>query len=154
MSQPDLFRLPRKLWNAGRMTGAKAPLKPKHIRAIRQYLKSVGSIRDLVMFNLALDAKLRGCDLVKLRLGDIAQGGVIRQRSPIIQQKTGRPVPFEIGVDSAVRLAPANRLSPFFQMWLSRPVVEVRSWRICDAERCRGPCHEFSMGRFGHCMAG
>ena len=48
------------------------------------------------MFNIALDAKLRGCDLVKFRLGDIAQGGVIRQRSTIIQQKTGRPVPFEI----------------------------------------------------------
>ena len=96
MSQPDLFRLPRKPWNAGRMTGAKAPLKPKHIWAIRQHLKSVGSIRDLAMFNIALDAKLRGCDLVKLRLGDIAQGGVIRQRSTIVQQKTGRPVPFEI----------------------------------------------------------
>ena len=48
------------------------------------------------MFNIALDAKLRGCDLVKLRLADITQGGVIRQRSTIIQQKTGRPVPFEI----------------------------------------------------------
>ena len=78
------------------MTGAKAPLKPKHIWAIRQHLKSVGSIRDLAMFNIALDAKLRGCNLVKLRLGDIAQGGVIRQRSKIIQQKTGTPVPFEI----------------------------------------------------------
>ena len=96
MSQPDLFRLPHKPWNAGRMTGAKAPLKPKHIWAIRQHLKSVGSIRDLAMFNIALDAKLRGCDLVKLRLADIAQGGAIRQRSTIIQQKTGRPVRFEI----------------------------------------------------------
>lgn len=64
MSQPDLFCLPRKPWNAGRMSGAKAPLKPKHIWAIRQHLKSVGSIRDLAMFNIALDAKLRGCDLV------------------------------------------------------------------------------------------
>lgn len=57
MSQPDLFRIPRKPWNAGRMTGAKAPLKPKHIWAIRQHLKSVGSVRDLAMFNIALDAK-------------------------------------------------------------------------------------------------
>ena len=88
MSQLDLSRIPRKPWNAGRMTGAKAPLKPKHIWAIRQQLKSVGSIRDLAMFNIALDAKLR--------LADIAQGGAIRQRSTIIQQKTGRPVPFEI----------------------------------------------------------
>lgn len=91
MGQPDLFRMPRKPWNAGRMTGAKAPLKPKHIWAIRQHLKSLGSVRDLAMFNTALDAKLRGCDLVKLRLADVAHGGVIRQRSTIVQQKTGRP---------------------------------------------------------------
>lgn len=96
MGQPDLFRMPHKPWNAGRMTGAKAPLKPKHIWAIRQHLKSLGSLRDLAMFNTALDAKLRGCDLVKLRLADVAHGGVIRQRSTIVQQKTGRPVPFEI----------------------------------------------------------
>ena len=61
MSQPDLFRLPRKPWNAGRMTGAKAPLKPKHIWAIRQHLKSVGLIRDLAMFNIALDAMTTRC---------------------------------------------------------------------------------------------
>jgi hypothetical protein len=78
MSQPDLFRLTRTPWNAGRMTAAKAPLKPKHIWAIRQHLKSVGSTRDLAMFNIALDAKLRGCDLVKLRLGDIAQAASFR----------------------------------------------------------------------------
>lgn len=96
MGQPDLFRLPRKPWNAGRIIGAKAPLKPKHIWAIRQHLKSVSAVRDLAMFNIALDAKLRGCDLVRLRLGDVIQAGVVRQRSTIIQQKTGRPVPFEI----------------------------------------------------------
>ena len=78
------------------MTGSKAPLKPKHIWAIRQHLKSIGSIRDFAMFSIALDAKLRGCDLVKLRLSDIAQGGVIQQRSAVLQQKTGRPVPFEV----------------------------------------------------------
>lgn len=59
MGQPDLFRTPRKPWNAGRLTGAKAPLKPKHIWAIRQHFKSVGAVRDLAMFNVALDAKLR-----------------------------------------------------------------------------------------------
>lgn len=78
------------------MIGPKAPLKPKHIWAIRQQLKTAGRVRDLAMFNSALDAKLRGCDLVKLRLSDIARGGTIRHRSTIIQQKTGRPVPFEI----------------------------------------------------------
>jgi len=96
MGQPDLFRIPRKPWNAGRMIGAKAPLKPKFIWAIRQHLKSQGAVRDLAMFNIALDAKLRGCDLVRLRVADVCQAGVVRHRSTVIQQKTGRPVPFEI----------------------------------------------------------
>ena len=96
MAQTDLFTLPHKPWNSGRLVGAKAPLKPKHIWGIRQHLKSTGRIRDLAMFNCALDAKLRGCDLVKLRLGDVVQGGALRERSVVVQQKTGRPVPFEI----------------------------------------------------------
>lgn len=96
MSQLDLFRPRRTPWNVGRMIGAKAPLKPKHIWAIRHHLKTDGSVRDLAMFNIALDAKLRGRDLVKLRLHDVFHGGEIRQRSVIVQQKTGRPVPFEI----------------------------------------------------------
>lgn len=80
----------------GRLVGAKAPLKPKHIWAIRQHLRSAERVRDLAMFNCALDAKLRGCDLVKLRVSDVVQGGAVRERSVIVQQKTGRPVPFEI----------------------------------------------------------
>jgi hypothetical protein len=58
MGRPDLFRMPRKPWSAGRMIGAKAPLKPKHIWAVREHLKSAGAARDLAMFNVALDAKL------------------------------------------------------------------------------------------------
>jgi integrase len=77
-------------------SGAKPPLKPKHIWGIRQQLKSSSRVRDLALFNCAIDAKLRGCDLVKLRVSDIAPGGVLRQRATVIQQKTGRPVPFEI----------------------------------------------------------
>ena len=96
MAQTDLFTMPHKPWNAGRLVGAKSPLKPKDIWGIRQYLKSARRVRDLAIFNCALDAKLRGCDLVKLRLVDVAQGGILRERSLIIQQKTGRPVPFEI----------------------------------------------------------
>lgn len=76
--------------------GAKLPLKPKHIWGIRQHLRTVGNVRDLALFNCALDAKLRGCDLVKLRVSDVAPGGIIRDRATVIQQKTGRPVPFEI----------------------------------------------------------
>ena len=94
--QGDLFRFPQKPWNTGRIIGAKAPLKPKHVWAIRQQLKTARRTRDLAMFNCAIDAKLRGCDLVKLRVSDVAPGGTLRQRSTVIQQKTGRPVPFEI----------------------------------------------------------
>lgn len=96
MAQRDLFKTPRRAWNAGRIIGPKPPLKPMHVWAIRQQLRNAGKIRDLALFDCALDAKLRGCDLVKLRVSDVPQGGVVRQRTTVIQQKTGRPVPFEI----------------------------------------------------------
>jgi integrase len=95
MSHRDLFR-PIRPWNRGRITGPKPPLKPRHVWAIRQQLKNAGRVRDLALFNCALDGKLRGCDLVKLRVSDVAPGGVVRQRANVIQQKTGRPVPFEL----------------------------------------------------------
>ncbi|WP_309644830.1 tyrosine-type recombinase/integrase [Phenylobacterium sp.] len=96
MAQRDLFKSPRRPWNAGRIIGPKPPLKPKHVWAIRQQLKNEGKIRDLALFDCALDAKLRGCVLVKLRVGDVAQGDVVRQRTTVVQKKTARPVPFEI----------------------------------------------------------
>jgi integrase len=94
--QRDLFKSAMKPWNRGRLIGAKAPLKPKHVWAIRQQLKNAKRARDLALFNCAIDAKLRGCDLVKLRVSDVAPGGALRQRSTVLQQKTGQPVPFEI----------------------------------------------------------
>lgn len=96
MAQLDLFRVPPRPWNSGRMIGPKPPLKPKHIWAIRHQLKSNTRVRDLALFNCAIDAKLRGCDLVKLRVSDVAPGGTLRDRATVIQQKTGRPVPFEL----------------------------------------------------------
>lgn len=96
VTQRDLFRPSKTPWNARRIIGAKPPLKPKHVWAIRQQLKSAHRTRDLALFNCAIDAKLRGSDLVKLRLSDVAPGGSLRQRATVIQQKTGRPVPFEI----------------------------------------------------------
>jgi integrase len=96
MVQFDFFHQPKRPWNTGRIIGAKPPLKPKHIWGIRQQLKAANRVRDLAMFNCAIDAKLRGCDLVKLRVSDVAPGGSLRQRATVIQQKTGRPVPFEI----------------------------------------------------------
>ena len=83
-------------WNAARLVGAKPPLKPKHIWAIRQRLADARRVRDLALFNCAIDSKLRGCDLVSLRMSDIAPAGVLRPRATITQQKTHRPVPFEL----------------------------------------------------------
>jgi len=91
MAQRDLFRPYKTPWNSGRIIGAKPPFKPRHIWAIRQQLKNARRIRDLALFNCAIDAKLRGCDLVKLRVSDVASGASLLQRATVIQQKTGRP---------------------------------------------------------------
>jgi integrase len=96
MARRDLFHPPSSSWNAGRIIRPKPPLKPKHIWAIWQQLKNAGRVRDLALFNCGIDAKLRGCDLVRLRVSGVAPGGGLRDRVTIIQQKTGRPVPFEI----------------------------------------------------------
>ncbi|MET3892696.1 hypothetical protein ABIE41_003772 [Bosea sp. OAE506] len=96
MRQSDLFIAPRRPSNAGRLIGPKAPLKPNRVWAIRQQLKMSKRVRNLAMFNGALDAKLRGFDLVKTRVSDVAPVGSLRKRSTVIQLKTGRPVPFEI----------------------------------------------------------
>jgi len=86
----------RRPWNAGRNVGPKRPLRPRDIWAIRFYLDEHKRLRDRALFDLAIDSKLRGCDLVKLRIGDLVSGGTIRNRATVIQQKTGRPVQFEI----------------------------------------------------------
>jgi integrase len=96
MAQRDFFRSTIRPWNSGRIIGPKPPFKPRHVWAIRQQLKTAGRTRDLALFDCGIDAKLRGCDLVRLRVSDVAPGGSLRQRATVIQQKTGRPVPFEI----------------------------------------------------------
>jgi integrase len=83
-------------WNKGRLTGQKRPLKPKDVWAIRVRLQLEGRKRDLALFNLATDSKLRGCDLLRLQVDDVSAGGRVRDRSTVIQRKTGRPVQFEI----------------------------------------------------------
>jgi hypothetical protein len=93
MAQSDLFLPPKRPWTTARIIGPRPPFKPKHIWGIRQQLKANGRVRDLAMFSCAIDAKPRGCDLVKLRVSDVAPGGLVRPRATIIQQKTGQPVP-------------------------------------------------------------
>lgn len=83
-------------WNKGLLVGQKRPLEPKHVWSIRVRLEIARSKRDLAIFNLAIDSKLRACDLVKLRLDDVCSGQKVRHRATIIQKKTGRPVQFEI----------------------------------------------------------
>jgi integrase len=88
--------LHREPWNKGKLIGQKPPLKPKDIWAIRINLQNSGLVRDLAMFNLAIDSKLRGCDLVNLRVRDITHGHQILMRAIVIQRKTQRPVQFEL----------------------------------------------------------
>ena len=86
----------RSAWNAGRKLGAKRALKPQQAWAIRFWLDREGRLRDRALFDLAIDSKLRGCDVVKVRIGDLVTGGVVRNRAIVIQQKTGKPVQFEL----------------------------------------------------------
>ncbi|MBT8448722.1 MAG: tyrosine-type recombinase/integrase [Gammaproteobacteria bacterium] len=87
--QPSLRRPPKLL-------GQKPPLKPKEVWAIRIRLQLQHKLRDLTLFNLAIDSKLRSCDLVALRVTDVVTGGSVRERAVVVQQKTGRPVQFEL----------------------------------------------------------
>ena len=87
---------PRVSWNKGKLIGQKAPLKLREIYAIRVRLQIEKRVRELALFNLAIDSKLRGCDLVKLRVGDVMQGGRMMSRTMVMQQKTRHPVQFEL----------------------------------------------------------
>ena len=90
---PQPRRVP---WNKGKLTGAKPPLRPKHVWSIRTKLQIEGRTRDLAMFNLAIDSKLRGCDVVAIRVEDVAAGGFAADRATVRQKKPGRPVRFEL----------------------------------------------------------
>ena len=79
-----------------RFRGSKLALRPMHVWALRVRLQLARRVRDLALFDLALDSKLRGCDVVTLRLDDILAGGMVRRRAMVLQRKTGRPVQFEI----------------------------------------------------------
>ena len=83
-------------WNKGKLIGQKPPLKLNEIYAIRTRLQLAKRIRDFALFNLAIDSKLRGCDMVKLKVSDVIRGERACSRAMIIQQKTGIPVQFEI----------------------------------------------------------
>jgi integrase len=83
-------------WNKGKLIGPKPPLQAKHVWAIRTRLQISKRVRDLALFNLAIDSKLRGCDVVSLKVDDVAPHGYALDRATVRQRKTGRPVKFEI----------------------------------------------------------
>lgn len=83
-------------WNKGKLVGAKPPLRPNQVWSIRTRLLIERRTRDLALFNLAIDSKLRGCDVVALRVEDVAPNGYAVDRATVRQKKTGRPVKFEL----------------------------------------------------------
>src|SRR6516165_6646504 len=83
-------------WNKGKLVGPKPPLRPSHVWSIRTKLQIEGRKRDLALFNLAIDSKLRGCDVVAVRVHDVAPNGYALDRATVRQKKTGRPVRFEL----------------------------------------------------------
>ncbi|MDD3471728.1 MAG: hypothetical protein PHS86_03005 [Syntrophaceae bacterium] len=95
----------REAWNKGKLVGQKPPLKPKDIWAIRIHLQNAHVVRDLAMFNLAIDSKLRGCDLVSLRVRDITHGNQVIPRAIVTQSKTQRPAQFELTKPTRVAVA-------------------------------------------------
>lgn len=86
----------RPTWNKGRIVGQKRPLAPKHVWSIRVRLEMADNKRDLALFNTAIDSKLRGCDLVGLKVRDVFAAGHVKDRASVAQRKTGKPVRFEI----------------------------------------------------------
>ena len=93
--QPPLAK-PRSPWNRGKLIGQKPPLELREVWSIRIRLQLKERLRDLAMFNLAIDSKLRGCDVVAIRVEDVAAGGYTADRATVRQKKTGRPVRFEL----------------------------------------------------------
>ena len=99
MQNPDVAtpqHARRTPWNKGKLLGAKPPLRTKHVWATRTKLQVGGRTRDLAMFNLAIDSKLRGCDVVSLKVEDVAPHGITVDRATVRQKKTGHPVRFEL----------------------------------------------------------
>ncbi len=130
----------RVAWNAGKNVGTKRPLTQKQIWAIRFFLDREERLRDRALFDLAIDSKLRGCDLVKLKISDLVAGSDIRNRALVIQQKTGRPVQFEITADARGSLAtwlqrrgaPADGYVFPSRLDLSRPMSTRQYARLVD----------------------
>lgn len=123
------LRLARVPWNKGRIIGQKRPLLPRHVWSIRVRLEMASNARDLALFNMAVDSKLRGCDLVGLRVRDVFAAGHVKERTSMIHSKTGKPVRFEI--------TEATRVS--LDRWISDP--EMKGLDFLWPSRIHGSPH-------------
>ena len=110
-SENAIISAKRVPWNKGKRTGAKPPLRPQHVLSIRTKLQIDRQTRDLALFNLAIDSKLRGCDVVVIKVDDVAPYGYAVDRANVRQRKTGRPVRFELteptrqAIDDYIKMA-------------------------------------------------
>src|SRR3984893_5126078 len=122
----------RAAWNKDKLIGAKPPLRPKHVWSIRTKLQIEGRTRDLAMFNVAIDSKLRGSDVVALKVEDVAPNGYAVDRATVRQKKTGRPVKFELtdqtrqALDDYVKAANKRSGEYLFEL----PVPELNKSRL------------------------
>ena len=153
---PSAVKPARVPWNKGKLVGAKPPLRPSHVWSIRTKLQIEGKKRDLALFNLAIDSKLRGCDVVAVRVDDVAPSGYSMDRATIRQKKTGRPVRFELTDQTRHghrRLLEADRPE-------ARPVPVRRSWRqgwpddpaVCAARAGMGGKHRARSSEVRHAL--
>jgi hypothetical protein len=131
---------PRVPWNKGKLTGAKPPLRTKHVWSIRSKLQAEGRIRELALFNVAIDSKLRGCDVVSLKVEDVAPHGHTADRATVRQKKTGHPVRFELtdqtreAVDNYLK-ASGRKPGQFLFLWARRSRQANVNPPVCPA--CR-----------------
>ncbi|QPS87250.1 integrase [Serratia plymuthica] len=113
-------------WNKDRIIGQKRPLQISHIWGIRIRLELEGKTRDLALFNMALDSKLRGCDLVKLKVSDVAYGSSVSSRATVLRQKTSNSIQFELtkwtrdSVAALIKLANLHSKSRIFHGWVAK----------------------------------
>lgn len=120
---------PKPSWNKGKLVGQKLPLKLEEVWSITTRLDLANNLRELTMFNLALDCKLRACDFIKLKVMDIAHGKSIQSRAILIQQKTGTPVRFEI----------TKKTQESLKEWIA--LKSLRSNDYLFGSRMRKGCH-------------
>ena len=129
----------REPWNKGKLIGPKPPLRPSHVWSIRTKLQLEGRTRDLALFNLAIDSKLRGCDVVAVRVDDVAPNGYSLDRATVRQKETGRPVRFELTEQNAPS---SRRISAPVPEEARRVLVRRARWlrtRADDPAIC-APC--------------